>query len=55
MSQVWLEKFLPSSRYSWAHKDSEEAVSLPAKSFRVVSQLCWRTRLGNLPVLVQAT
>lgn len=31
MSQVWLEKFLPSSRYSWAHKDSGEAVSLPAE------------------------
>lgn len=55
VSQVWLEKFLPSSRYSWAHKDSEKAVSLPAESFRVASQLCWRTRLGILPALVQET
>lgn len=38
MSQVWLEKFLARSRYSWAHKDVEEAVSLLAKSFSVASQ-----------------
>lgn len=55
VSQVWLEKFLPSFIYSRAHKDSKEAVSLPAESFRVASQTSWRTRLGILHDLAQET